>query len=51
MNKPSKTRLKGIKTLAKRLDVTTDKAQQRQAIAIALTSAGKHKSKTKKINF
>jgi len=48
MDKPGKTRSKGIKTLSKRLGVSPKEAQRRQAIAIALSTAGVPKSKTKK---
>jgi hypothetical protein len=48
MDKPSKTRNKSIKTLSKRLGVSNKEAQQRQAVAIALSSAGLLKNKTKK---
>ena len=41
MNKPSKTRSKAIKTLAKSKDITKKEAQRKQAIAIALSTAGK----------
>jgi hypothetical protein len=43
MNKPSKTRSKAIKTLAKSKDITKKEAQRKQAIAIALSTAGKTK--------
>jgi hypothetical protein len=48
MSKPSKTRAKGVRTLAKRLGVSTKEAQQRQSVAIALSTAGVPKPKTKK---
>jgi hypothetical protein len=48
MNKPGKTRNKGIKTLSKRLGVSPKEAQRRQAVAIALNTAGVPQSKTKK---
>ena len=48
MDKPGKTRSKGIKTLSKRLGISAKEAQQRQAIAIALSTAGVPKTKTKK---
>lgn len=41
MKKPSKARSKGISTLAKRMGITREEAQRRQAVAIALRSAGK----------
>lgn len=48
MDKPGKTRNKGIKTLSKRLGIPTKEAQRRQAVAIALSTAGVPKPKTKK---
>jgi DNA-binding phage protein len=48
MKKPSKARSKGISTLAKRMGITREEAQRRQAVAIALRSAGKPKPKKKK---
>lgn len=48
MDKPGKTRAKGVRTLSKRLGVSTKEAQQRQAVAIALSTAGVPKPKTKK---
>jgi hypothetical protein len=48
MNKPGKTRSKGVKTLAKKLGVSAKEAQRRQAVAIALSTAGVPKNKTKK---
>jgi hypothetical protein len=39
--KPGKTRRKGVTTLAKRLGISTKQAQQKQAVAIALSKAGK----------
>tara|TARA_Y100000389_G_scaffold202540_1_gene248124 strand:- start:4176 stop:4379 length:204 start_codon:yes stop_codon:yes gene_type:complete len=41
MKKPSKARAKGVRTLAKRMGITTKEAQRRQAVAIALRAAGK----------
>ncbi len=41
MKKPGTTRAKGIKTLAKSQGMTRKEAQQKQAIAIALSKAGK----------
>ena len=48
MKKPSKARAKGVRTLAKRMGTTQKEAQLRQAVAIALRSAGKPLSKRKK---
>lgn len=48
MKKPSKARAKGVRTLAKRMGITEKEAQRRQAVAIALSSAGKPLSKRKK---
>jgi hypothetical protein len=48
MGKPKKKRSKAIKTIAKNLDISAKEAQQRQAIAIALNTAGVPKAKTKK---
>jgi len=45
MKKPSKARAKGVRTLAKRTGTTTKEAQRRQAVAIALSSAGKKRKK------
>ena len=42
-SKPGKTRAKGIKTLAKKRGITPKQAKQKQAIAIALSKAGKSK--------
>ena len=41
--KPSKSRAKGIATLAKRRGISKKKAQQKQAIAIVLNKARKSK--------
>jgi hypothetical protein len=46
--KPSKARKKGIATIAKRKGITKRKAEQEQAVAIALTKAGKSKRKSRK---
>lgn len=43
MNKPGKTRSKAISTLAKNQGISKKEAQRKQAIAIALSSAGKQK--------
>jgi hypothetical protein len=43
MTKPGKTRAKAIKTLAKSQNLTKKEAQRKQAIAIALSTAGKVK--------
>jgi len=43
MTKPGKTRAKAIKTLAKSQNLTKKEAQRKQAIAIALSTAGKQK--------
>ena len=43
MTKPGKTRAKAIKTLAKSQSITKKEAQRKQAIAIALSTAGKQK--------
>jgi hypothetical protein len=48
MNKPGKTRSKGVKTLSKKLGISAKEAQRRQAVAIALSTAGVPKNKTKK---
>lgn len=45
MKKPSKARSKGIGTLAKKQGITRKEAQRRQAVAIALSSAGKKRKK------
>jgi hypothetical protein len=41
IKKPGKARSKAIKTLSTRLGITTEEAKQRQAVAIALGTAGK----------
>jgi hypothetical protein len=43
MTKPGKTRSKAIKSLAKSQGITKKEAQRKQAIAIALSTAGKVK--------
>jgi hypothetical protein len=48
MKKPSKTRAKAVNTLAKKLGITSKEARRRQAVAIALSTAGKPISKTNK---
>ena len=48
MKKPSKARAKGVRTLAKRMGITREEAQRRQAVAIALRAAGKPLSKRNK---
>ena len=48
MKKPSKARAKGIRTLAKKKGISTKEAQRRQAVAIALSAAGKRSAKRKK---
>ena len=48
MKKPSKARSKGISTLAKRMGITREEAQRRQAVAIALRAAGKPNPKKNK---
>jgi hypothetical protein len=45
MKKPGKTRQKAVKTIAKEAGITPKQAKQRQAIAIALSAAGKTKTK------
>ncbi len=42
-SKPSSARAKGIKTLAGRMGLSSAKAKQKQAIAIAFSKAGKSK--------
>ena len=48
MKKPSKARAKGISTLAKRMGISREEAQRRQAVAISLRAAGKPLPKKKK---
>ena len=43
MTKPGKTRSKAIKTLASSQNISKKEAQRKQAIAIALSTAGKQK--------
>ena len=45
MKKPSKARAKGVSTLAKKQGISRKEAQHRQAVAIALSSAGKKRKK------
>ena len=45
MKKPSKARAKGVSTLAKKQGISRKEAQRRQAVAIALNSAGKKRKK------
>ena len=45
MKKPSKARSKGVSTLAKKQGISRKEAQRRQAVAIALSSAGKKRKK------
>jgi len=48
MKKPSKARAKGVRTLAKRMGISSEEAQRGQAVAIALRAAGKPLPKRKK---
>lgn len=43
MKKPGKTRRKAVSTLAKEEGISKSEAQRKQAIAIALSAAGKTK--------
>lgn len=43
MNKPGKTRSKAISSISKSQNITKKEAQRKQAIAIALSTAGKAK--------
>ena len=45
MKIPSKARPKGINTLAKKQGISRKEAQRRQAVAIALSAAGKKRKK------
>ena len=45
MTKPGSSRKKAIKTLASKEGITPKEAQRRQAVAIALSTAGKTRSK------
>lgn len=45
MNKPGKTRAKGVATLSKKEGISPKEAQRKQAIAIALNKAKKPVSK------
>lgn len=44
-SKPGKTRAKGIRTLAKKRGISSKKAKNLQAIAIAMSTAKKSKKK------
>lgn len=44
-SKPSKARAKGIKTLAKHRGISEKVAKRKQAIAIAISKAGKSRKK------
>lgn len=44
---PSKARKKAIKTIAKKKHISERKAEQKQAIAIAYSKAGKSRTKKK----
>ncbi len=46
--KPSKTRAKGIRTLAKRKGISAKKAKQQQSVAIALSEARKSRTNPKR---
>lgn len=48
MDKPGKTRGKAIKTIAKSSGISEAEAQRKQAIGIALTTAGVAKKKSNK---
>ena len=48
MNKPGKIRSKAIKTIADNSGISTNKAQRRQAVAIALSTASTAYTKPKK---
>jgi hypothetical protein len=41
MKKPGKSRFKAVRTLAKKQGISTSEAQRKQAVAIALSAAGK----------
>ena len=43
--KPNATRAKGINTIARREGISTNRARQKQAVAIALSKADKSKKK------
>lgn len=48
MDKPGKTRAKAIKTIAAESGLTNKEARRRQAVAIALSTAGVTTKKSKK---
>ncbi len=48
MNKPGKTRSKAVKTIAEKTGLPAKEAQRRQAVAIALSTAGVTPKKSKK---
>jgi hypothetical protein len=43
MKKPSKSRRKAVSTLAQKEGISREEAQRKQAVAIALSTAGKTK--------
>jgi hypothetical protein len=48
MNKPGKSRAKAVKTIAEKTGLPMKEAQRRQAVAIALSTAGVTPKKSKK---
>lgn len=48
MNKPGKTRAKAVKTITEKTGLPLKEAQHRQAVAIALSTAGVLPKKSKK---
>lgn len=48
MDKPGKTRAKAVKTIAEKTGLPMKEAQRRQAVAIALSTAGVTPKKSKK---